>query len=709
MKRTLAFLLAFFLVVPLSLRAGEKLKGEISFMPYHVEEDDSQVKVREYESEDVENSVEVKAKIEKGSFGFDVHFVDDEDWDAKMHFGLQRFFKVEAFGSKMPHYYGHEIPFPEGYPNYTTVRFDRFVIVNKPNIDRLPDNGGAGTPWAGKPFFRDVTGDGLEDFAGMTKGGRAPLVFVNDIANEKAGKAFGWNDANGNGIVDAGDGKYGGKHVQYTDLSVGDDYAITRTKFGADAEMNIPAVAGMKIFMNFHAETKEGTRQAYFMSSKCAACHINTYGREINELTKSFKAGLRITRKFWGFEYYHQKKDFTDSASPFVATFDPVGHPVTGGYASPNLGVLRGVLANTGIDFKGRVLYGDGDQLPVNVTPDVQKTLDVFKLYLRGLPFYSKLLLSYVTTNTESQRDKDAPADIYNREDINSDFDAFSAKLTARPLKGLKLSFRFRHYEVDPDTVVVDLYNLNSRKYATVDHNGDGVPDMVNGWLTIGKTPFGFAPVLEPMKNDPLYANGYYHYVSDYVLDRDVDEYGISLSYILFGKYTLNLSWDREDIDRGGKSYQAPGYDYDDTTVDTYTFSIGGNLLSKKVSARFTFKYDNIDDPFGLDAMKAPNGGCTGDIYDAWQASRILHGSADPEDVYTYKLNLTIQPFENLVLNLYGKYSDQDNDKADWDKDVLALGFMATASIGKRVTFNFGYDYQNIQTDAVLTTGLFDG
>ena len=180
----------------------------------------------------------------------------------------------------------------------------------------------------------------------------------------------------------------GHKIVQFTDLNVGKNYHLRITRYVTSGIFHVPTLPGLKLFYNFNRYEKFGYRQMYYMGGKCAACHIYTYGRRINDRTNTLKLGLRITRKLWGLEYYYEYKDFEDKAKPHKFYPDPVHHPQLG--ANP---------------FLGEVFYDENNSLYANTSPDVYKYTYVVKFYLKGLPFYSKLVASYVYSNIKSEYD----------------------------------------------------------------------------------------------------------------------------------------------------------------------------------------------------------------------------------------------------------------------------------------------------------------
>ncbi len=602
-----------------------KPKGSVSVLGRYADDDDKMSALGEYE--EWWSGAEGEVKLDLGSMKFEGYVKDDDDWAARLGLDLKRVFEFEGSVDRMFHYMGHEVPFPEGYPDYT----DGFQLQ--------------GSPWV----YNDV------------------------VANEAGGLNYTTSAGSGTGA--------GHKTVQFTDLNVGKDYFLRLTRYSSSLTFRIPAVPGLKVFYDFHRYEKSGHRQEYYMGGKCAACHVYTYAREIDERTNTFKAGFRLTRKLWGLEYYHEWKDFEDNAKPHRFYPDPVHHPQLG--ANP---------------FLGEVFYDQNNLLYANTTPDVEKGTHVVKFYLKGLPLYSKLVASYVHSHIESEYDDDAGFDLMSsggvydkeREDLTPNFDAFSISITSRPLKNLTVNARYRYYSIDADNVKVTLYPVNATAI----------------WPLCGYNPYG----------DPAH----YTYKSDYVLDRDVNEFRFVLSYALRSKYTLSLGWEREDINRDSDQMNSqnpldPSFpdapyteSYDDTTTDSIFLSFNGKPLDK-LSFRFSFRYDNTDDPFEFERAKCPSNGTIRCTYDTWQYYRKLVGSADPEDSYTWKLSINVTPTNSLVLGFNGRYTTQDNDDADWDKDILSLGASLNFQPTEKLAFNLSYEYQKIDTKTPAVVPIFDG
>ncbi len=662
----IAVLLAFLLVFsvrPVKADDGaEKPKGSISVLGRYVDDDDSMTEIGEYEER--WSGVESEVNFDYKTFKFEGFFKDDDDWGGKFRFDAKRIFQMKGDVNRMFHYMGHEVPFPEGYPNYT----DGFSFHDSQR-----------NWWS--PTYDYV------------------------IANEH--NVFEYYVGPDHGATGAGH-----KMVRYTDLNVGKDYYMRITRYATSGTFHVPALPGLKLFYDFHRYEKSGHKQEYYMGGKCATCHIYTYGREIDERTNTFKAGFRLTRKLWGLEYYHEWKDFEDEAKPHSFSPDKVHHP-----ANEN--------ANP---FKGEVLYDENNLLSANTTPDVEKGTHVVKFYLKGLPLYSKLVMSYVHSHIKSEHDDDALPDLMSsggnydgyltfkktkkearlpdlmssggnydeeREDLTPNFDAFFISLTSRPLKNLTVNARYRYYSIDADNTDVTLYPVDpSRSWPVCGgHGGDPYP----------------------------YENpAYYTYRSDYVLDRDVNEFRFALSYIFSQKYTLSFGWEREDIDRDSKQMNSqnpldPSFpdapyteSYDDTTTDSFFVNLNGRPFDK-LSFKFSFRYDNTDDPFEFEKAKYPSNVTEYTTYDTWQYYRKLVGSADPEDSYTWKLSLNFTPTKSLILGFNGRYSDQDNDDADWDKDILSLGANLNFQPTEKLTFNLGYEYQKVETKTPAVVPIFDG
>ncbi len=630
----IAVLLAFLLVFsvrPVKADDGaEKPKGSISVLGRYVDDDDSMTEIGEYEER--WSGVESEVNFDYKTFKFEGFFKDDDDWGGKFRFDAKRIFQMKGDVNRMFHYMGHEVPFPEGYPNYT----DGFNLES--------------SPW----------------------------VYDDVVANEGGSLNYTTNAGSGTGA--------GHKAVQFTDLNVGKDYYMRITRYATSGTFHVPTLPGLKLFYDFHRYEKSGHRQEYYMGGKCATCHIYTYGREIDERTNTFKAGFRLTRRLWGLEYYHEWKDFEDDAKPHNFYPDPVHHPQMG--VNP---------------FKGEVLYDENNLLSANTTPDVEKGTHVVKFYLKGLPLYSKLVMSYVHSHIKSEHDDDAFPDLMSsggnydeeREDLTPNFDAFFISLTSRPLRNLTVNARYRYYSIDADNTDVTLSPVD---------------------------PSAVWPLCKKLGSDPYpYGDpGHYTYKSDYVLDRDVNEFRFALSYIFSRKYTLSFGWEREDIDRDSKQMNSqnpldPSFpdapyteSYDDTTTDSFFVNLNGRPF-EKLSFKFSFRYDNTDDPFEFEKAKCPSDGSIPCTYDTWQYLRRLVGSADPEDSYTWKLSLNFTPTKSLILGFNGRYSDQDNDDADWDKDILSLGANLNFQPTEKLTFNLGYEYQKIETKTPAVVPIFDG
>jgi len=98
--------------------------------------------------------------------------------------------------------------------------------------------------------------------------------------------------------------------TSHEDFDAGKDYIIKRTEEKSDTVLNLPFLPGTQLNFNYRRQMRQGDRQSLAISH-CAACHVTSQAREVDEETEDFKVG--ITKKHdWltvSYNYFHREFD----------------------------------------------------------------------------------------------------------------------------------------------------------------------------------------------------------------------------------------------------------------------------------------------------------------------------------------------------------------------------------------------------------------
>ncbi len=525
-----------------------------------------------------------------------------------------------------------------------------------------------------------------ELFSYMDKNNFSPPVAMKKIplVNKPDGKVFGVNPF----MYDNGTGSPGAQWFEFENEknAVGKDYFIRRTESKFKTVFSIPNFENMKIFFNGRIEQRRGYEHKTVMVGKCTVCHVRGLRKRINEFTRDIGGGLKFTYGPVFFGYYHMYRIFEENSGPLMTKFD-------------NLLGLWNISHKKYKIFQPRLnpdTYGTTAE--VAHEPDSRKHMDTLKMRI-DLPHYTTFSAVFTDSNIENK-------DGYNGSAPEIDQRTFGTSLTTHLLKRkLTISAKFRYVNIDSDDVFVD---LNGDAYNGVDPNGNPITDPT-------KTYFNKAEG-KPVDFD---------FVRKSAIDRDDYTFGIDVVYRFFkNRYKIGLGYEYRDIDRD--NYEVyPGEK--DTEINKFKFRFNFKPFNK-FSGRFKFAYTNVDNPFGN-----PKAGCIPETlmfdqttsmkplpvtsyggmpaYTKIYELRTYNGSASPSEVYDYKLNLTFIPTEKVNLNLYGKYSDKDNDEGntDWDGYDYTLGFDTTLMLAKNLIFTLGYNYTKYEEKSKLSVALYGG
>ncbi|RMF47275.1 MAG: cytochrome C [Deltaproteobacteria bacterium] len=460
----------------------------------------------------------------------------------------------------------------------------------------------------------------------------------------------------------------GGAAVYGEDLLPGAVFSVTRREVKTGADIQIPSLPNLTFNLDFRNEHRKGTEQAISMS-KCGACHITGEGKEIDEVTRDLKAG--VTGKFGvvTLQYEFADRQFENNADAATTIYDPVIKP-----GQP--------LNNATFDNRMSYDYDDG-LLPYDRAPDSEKRTHTLKAQV-DLAKRTSLLGSYVNSKVESRKTDEPGIFTLDRTRLTTSYDGYGIKATTR-LGGVKLNARLRLEELDSDNVTPTFYPITA-------------PSSPAAGLTFG------APAVTSYQ-PPGGAES--------IITRDVLTAGLDASYRLTRGAMLRLGWEMEKVDREDEHFGE---------TETHTLKARLNYrVSRKLSTRVGYTYQNIDNPFGnpdaalvpLQANTFPSG-VTGDsaaygttFYDAREADL----SNQPEEVHEGKITATWAPSPRFSATVNYRYRDESNDlnRSEWQQRTHAPGVSLWYAPNQNFQLTAAYNYFDQRSETAFCQGFYDG
>jgi len=210
---------------------------------------------------------------------------------------------------------------------------------------------------------------------------------------------------------------------------------------------------------------------------------------------------------------------------------------------------------------------------------------------------------------------------------------------------------------------------------------------------------------------------------------RDVTQFGLNAVYRITAGTTLRLGYDYEDVDR----------DLDelgDTTTNTFKVAVKSRL-SKKLSARVSYQYQDIDDPFhGEDMTGIAQGiGITDPAYPGlswlntadyvgvypnpdnstvyyWNSvypNRTLDVTNQPDQVHEGKLSSTWAPTGNMAMTVFARVRFEENDDVDYKQHTYVPGASFYYAPRNDLILTMAYTFNKMKTENQMCVGWYHG
>ena len=454
--------------------------------------------------------------------------------------------------------------------------------------------------------------------------------------------------------MDAGVGNF---VVRSTDHDPGTEYSTTNGLLNTD--VSFAATKNVEFFVSHKMVMRDGVHQGLTMSH-CSNCHVESFGRKLDQTTNTLAAGARISAGRFTANYTYENRTFEENAATPTNTFDNAIHPVT--------------LADV---FLSRVQYDDGDgPLTFDLFPKFTKQTSTVRAAY-ALPGDGAVSGNF--THSSSNND-------YS--DFGSTFTGGHARVTIPLGKRAYLKGLFRKYEIETESVFVDVVELTA-------------PAGPAAGLTYAQQYPGMLPL---------------DYNTESAASRSPTEMALELAFRPGKRSSINLGYEYEEITRESfhveKSttnvFKASAYWRPDKTI---------NLRARYEQAMTSDPFANVNaaKPAALQLVPTPGGlpfGPQSLQYFEMYNSRMATLSSHPTDSLFLEGTATWSPSQQVTVSGHYRYRDQSNDELNystWGHAMHMPGVEIYVAPTPRFTMAAGWGYQKDTLDTVFSTLNFGG
>ncbi|MGC8735837.1 MAG: GSU2204 family CXXCH-containing (seleno)protein [Dissulfurimicrobium sp.] len=468
--------------------------------------------------------------------------------------------------------------------------------------------------------------------------------------------------------ITAGQSIIGAAAVYYTDHGPGDDYSVTRSEWNSRIVFNIPQIPELKLGFDHRMEKRTGCVQSRTMS-KCSACHIEAYSKDINELTNDFIPKLSLRLEALVIDYSYMHREFDDSGDKMYNNYNK--------------------LASAHVAPFGPKLQFDGTYgaLPFDRTPE--STKDSHSLKLRYDIDKKNTVMAgavySVSTNRGTDSSYNALLGNYGK-DLDLKSGSLFAKIHSHITKKLSLTAQVRYQTLNNDNVFI---NVNDQRQ------------------------------IDAFKNEPFST---YDFTRKSGYDLNLYTGGVDLTYKLSRTIAIMGGYEyRREERENNKEHNVPH------DTDEHIFRLAGDWqLNNGPRFNLGYKLMLANDVYALyKAVCAPSGqfatyaGPATDnwnyyrtyapnIYDARTGTR----SNMPNRLHEIGLKAGWSPIQILFTNLYAKYRIGNNnevDGRDWHQNLFTGGLNLVLAPNEKMAFSAGYNYFYDKYESMYCIAVYDG
>ena len=454
--------------------------------------------------------------------------------------------------------------------------------------------------------------------------------------------------------MDAGVGNF---VVRSTDHDPGTGYSTTNGLLNTD--VSFAATKNVEFFVSHKMVMRDGVHQGLTMSH-CSNCHVESFGRKLDQTTNTLAAGARFNAGRFTADYTYENRTFEENAPTPTNTFDNAIHPVT--------------LADI---FLSRVQYDDGSG-PL--------TFDLFPKFTKQT---STVRAAYALPGDGAVSGNFTHSSSFNdHAGFGSDFTGGHARVTIPLGKRAYLKGLFRKYEIETESVFVDVVELTA-------------PAGPAAGLTYAQQ----YPAMLPLD-----------YNTESAASRSPTEMALELAFRPGKRSSINLGYEYQEITRETfhvektttNLFKAAAYWRPDRTL---------SLRARYQQAMTSDPFANINGakPAALQLVPTPGGLPFGpqslqyfEMYD----SRMANLSANPTDTLFLEGTATWSPSQQVTVSGHYRYRDQSNDALNystWGHAMHMPGVEVYVAPTPRFTMAAGWGYQKDTLDTVFSTLNFGG
>jgi hypothetical protein len=454
--------------------------------------------------------------------------------------------------------------------------------------------------------------------------------------------------------VEAGVGNF---VVRATDHDPGAQYASTTGFWNAD--IDIAATKNLHLFASHKMQMSDGAHQS-LTTSHCANCHIDSYGRKMDQTTQTLAAGARFNAGRFTADYTFENRTFEEKSATLTHTYDNAIHPVS----------LLDI-------FVSRVQYDDNNgPLPFDLLPKFTKQTSVARAAY-ALPGDGAITAGF--TKSRSKNDN---------ADFGADFTGVNSRVVIPLGKRAYVKAFFRKYEIETESVFVD----------TAEPIAPAGP-------AAGLTYAQQYPAMLPLD-----------YQTESTASRTPTELAIELAFRPGKRSSINLGFEYEDVTR-------TDYMVEKSTTSTFR-GAAYFRPAKTVSLRARYEQSMTTDAFAnlnaakpaiLQTVPTPSGvpfGPQSLQYFEMYNSRSVNLSGVPTDTKLLDAGATWAPSQKFSVSGHYRYRDLKNDELNastWSHAMHMPGVELYLAPTDRFMLAAGWGYQKDTLDTVFSTLNFGG
>ncbi len=430
-----------------------------------------------------------------------------------------------------------------------------------------------------------------------------------------------------------------------TDFNPDDQYYMKRTEFVSKTQLSVPIVPGLKFYVHYRDEARNGMYQARTLS-KCSACHVIAKSRSINSHNRDITIGTNMMLGRSNVNYAYTANQFSEKSVAPTNDYLKVEHPEK---------LVR--------VFTSRIAVGDAESLSFDAVPDSKKDSHLLQV---AIPISEKNTLSaqYVSSRVKNVN-----------KNLQWKSNAFSGAYSTMLGKKGFFNAIFFYQSIDNDSVFIDVN----------DRLDDGGPN-------VGKT---YAEILGFDSFD---------WTRNSSLTRTVFNLKTNIRYKLSKKLKLRMGYIYESIDR---DFFEVGNTKSNTVKGRLTFrpapkfKLVFDAKIRSLTDPFANLKGGIAPAVQLYATGSPLAGNSVQ-FNTWHLAREGTMTNYPEAVTELKGRFHWGPNSKLSVNANFLYRTEENDNlvttgASWNRDLFQWGADLWTMLGKKISLSLSYyDYSNV-------------